>query len=231
MKLQDYSVASGENDILHDEHNIYIFVDGKWKQIILTDYYIEEKPIKINGSIFFVATDPKDESQFPERYIWEYRNGEVEIFSISSILDGSAVIADGNDLIFASGTRIFRKNTVSREQETLVKGGYICWKEEGKSFFYSAIGKGLALYDLDSNETFIINEKIYLTTSPIYDSKNNVLYFACDNPKNWSSNVKAVRGFYFLENDRFVTQNYYFNCIGFSDYEDFVSKSISEFYW
>lgn len=229
--FQEYIDSAKEDFIMHDSKNIYLFEDNNWNNFYIADYLIEEKPVKINDLIFFVSSDPKENSQFPDRFIWSFCNGKIDKFSNYDIAENSAILAYEDNLIFVEGNNIICKNIYSGKQSVLAKGSYICWKEEGKSFFYQAFAEGLSVYDIDLGEKSLIDKEINLLSSPIYDSKDDVLFFVCDNPKNKSSNIKPIRGFYFLDDDIFITMNYYFNSFGFMDYEEFTSKPISSFYW
>lgn len=216
FSVDEYHFAINGASVISDGNSIYFFENERWNKLTINKYEIHNKPIIVDDSIFFVSPDPEDLSTFPKLFIWKYEKNIITKFSENPVWYGSNILAFEDNLIFVrnSDLSIVCKNLSSGSENHLGYGSCLCWKEKGKSFYFQAYAEGLALYDIASKEISIIDKKIDLHSSPIYDEEENILIITCDDPRNYSSVSYSVAGLYFLNDNKFIYCDDYFKYVG-----------------
>lgn len=216
FQIGEYDFDINGTSVISDGNSIYLFDGGTWNRLPIDGYKIHNKPVIADDSVFFVSPDPEDLSTFPKLFIWKYEKGDITKFSENPVWYGSNILAFENNLIFVrnSDLSIVCKNLGSGAENHLGYGSCLCWKEKGKSFYFQAYAEGLALYDIASKEISVIDKKIDLHSSPIYDEEKNILIITCDDPRNYSSVSYSVAGLYFLNDNKLIYCDDYFKYVG-----------------
>ena len=234
--IEEYNTQIENTDVVSDGNSIYFFKNGKWNKLPINGYEIEKKPVLIGSAIFFVSAEPEDLSPSSKLFVWKYENGEIIKYSKNSVWPWSDILAFDDNLIFvnSSDLSIRCKNVLSGDERILAFGSSICWKEIGKSFYFQALGEGLALYNMESSETVIINEKVDLASSPIYNEKRNVLMITCDDPNNIYSYSNYVAIFYYLDSNKFIYCSDYFKYMNIDSditHIGYAEPTVDHIYW
>jgi len=214
FQIDEYNSDINGTSAISDGNSIYLFDNEKWNRLPIDGYKIHHKPILINDAVYFLSTDPDDVSTFPPIFIWKYEEGNITKFLENPVSYSGNMLEFEDNLIFVRDLSIVCMNLSSGEEIYLCDGSHLCWKEKGKSFYFQAYAEGLALYDIESKETSIINKKIDLHSAPIYKEENDVLMITCDDPRNISSISFTVAGFYFLNDNKFIYCDDYFKYVG-----------------
>ena len=220
-------------DILQCNGKIYYRESRDFVEFIKTKFDVEVNPIIIGDSIYFVAEEPDDLSDWPQNWLWEYNNGQYKKIHDLPIVNANLILSFDSSIIFVEDNdpndRILCLDTTSGETKTICYGFNICWKEKGESFFYCPEYGSLAIFDLETGISSIIDDNITIYASPVYNENENVLIVFC-HKENSGSLPLMETAFYYIDLKECIPFSKYLKHINAKSTKDFIT-SLPLVYW
>ena len=222
-----------ETEFITNAGKIYYKESDTFRELLSTEFEVEQRPIVLGDTIYFMAEEPNDSSFFPDNYLWKYQNGNIEKAYSRPLVNANAILSYDSKILFVENDdntgRILCLDTISGEIKEVCSGDSICWKEDGKSFFYAPETGYLAVFDLDSLSSTFIGENIDIFASPVYNEEENVLLVFCHN--EYSSAYPAITtAFYYLDSNEYVYFSKYLKNMNAIRTNDCVSD-LALVYW
>lgn len=212
MSFEEYSDFSGEEIIVQVENDVFSFENGE-KTFLFSTEHRARGIFRLGDAVYFEAEEIGDTDPFAKKFLWKLKNGKIEK-AIDIPIERGSVLIYGDDLIFSGeGHIVYLYDTKTESRENICAGYSICWKEEGKSFFFCA-SDGIHLYDLEtetSEDMILLKDfgsndlEINLQYRTIYNEKDKVLNKCVLFHEDFHFTV----GLYYLEYDEFVSEREY----------------------
>jgi len=232
-----------------DKADVVLYENGERTLLFSTVQYIWGQPVMIEDKVYFIAAETNERwqqnSKISDAYLWVFENEKIEKFHDVNVGHFSGILNHGETIIFVEelstttnmavtingektdrfanidDRQIIKKNVITHETEVIYEGQFPCWQEPGNTFFFAMPHKGLARYNLLTKTVEILDEYLFVESSPIYNSTNEILLFIYPDPDNLMSININTEGMFYLRHFEIIKCRKYFKQMGFGWEEDY----------
>lgn len=212
MSFEDYTLISEKEIIVKLGNEVFSFRNGEKEFLFSSEHDAWNRYLRIGDEIYFIAWETYYENHWDDEFLWVYKDGKIEKAMERPV--SWNILPYGDDLIFTNNyNEIMIFDTETGNVEKICGGTAVCWKEEGKSFFYFD-SRGIHLYDMETKtkeELILINEfdsydeNINLQQTAIYNEKDEVL----NDCILFHADFHFTAGIYDVGRDEFISEREY----------------------
>ena len=222
ISIDGYLADKPDMLVLKEHQKVFVANKTGMYEIFSTDMYIWGNLILHNDDVYFIATETDD--KYLESYIYKYSNGNVERLYNGYIDSISALLCDGENLLFVEEVESERPkfpnyvvkkiNFRSGDVSTVCEGRNIAWKDEKETFFCTTSGtffdKGLSVVNVESGMANVINQDLIILGSPVYNEKHELLLIVYQDNDSTGAGGLSIPALLNVNNSKIIDIHTYF---------------------